>query len=222
MSLELKDVTKVYKNDVVAVENMNMVFEEGKFYVIMGPSGSGKSTLLNMIGTIETITKGNIYWNGQDYSQMKEKDKEQLRKEHIGFLFQGFYLNPYLNAVENVEVPLFLREEVKKKERRKRAEQLLEQFGLKERKKHFPEEMSGGEQQRVCMARALANNPDIILADEPTGNLDSENEINVLEHLKQLTKQGKLVIVVTHNELVKQYADEVVEMKKGKVQEKKL
>lgn len=213
--IKVNNIKKVYKNKVVAIEQMNAEFEAGKFYAVMGPSGSGKSTLLNMIGTLDSITDGSIYYDERDIGKMGEKEKTLLRKNKIGFIFQGFYLNPYLTARENVEVPLKLNEHISAKERKQKAEELLETFGLLDRKNHFPEEMSGGEQQRVCMARAMANQPDVILADEPTGNLDSENEKIVFEQLKKLSKQEKIVIVVSHNEIVRQYADEIIEMKKA-------
>ena len=204
------EVVKIYKNDVKVLNNISYEFEKGKFYAIMGRSGAGKSTLLNIIGTIDNATEGEIYINGNNINGLTEKEKAKLRMKNLGFVFQGFYLNPYLNALENVIVPMRINPEISKKERKKRAENLLERFGVKELADSLPSQMSGGEQQRVCIARALANNPDIILADEPTGNLDEENEKIVFSNLKTLAEQGHTVIAVSHNEGVKEYADEII------------
>lgn len=166
--------------------------------------------MLNIIGTIDNATEGEIYINGNNINGLTEKEKAKLRMKNLGFVFQGFYLNPYLNALENVIVPMRINPEISKKERKKRAENLLERFGVKKLADSLPSQMSGGEQQRVCIARALANNPDIILADEPTGNLDEENEKIVFSNLKTLAEQGHTVIAVSHNEGVKEYADEII------------
>lgn len=208
--VDVKKVVKIYKNDVKVLNNISYEFEKGKFYAIMGRSGAGKSTLLNIIGTIDNATEGEIYINGNNINGLTEKEKAKLRMKNLGFVFQGFYLNPYLNALENVIVPMRINPEISKKERKKRAENLLERFGVKELSDSLPSQMSGGEQQRVCIARALANNPDIILADEPTGNLDEENEKIVFSNLKTLAEQGHTVIAVSHNEGVKEYADEII------------
>ncbi|MCI8717038.1 MAG: ABC transporter ATP-binding protein [Lachnospiraceae bacterium] len=208
--VDVKKVVKIYKNDVKVLNNISYEFEKGKFYAIMGRSGAGKSTLLNIIGTIDNATEGEIYINGNNINGLTEKEKAKLRMKNLGFVFQGFYLNPYLNALENVIVPMRINPEISKKERKKRAENLLERFGVKELADSLPSQMSGGEQQRVCIARALANNPDIILADEPTGNLDEENEKIVFSNLKTLAEQGHTVIAVSHNEGVKEYADEII------------
>lgn len=208
--VDVKKVVKIYKNDVKVLNNISYEFEKGKFYAIMGRSGAGKSTLLNIIGTIDNATEGEIYINGNNINGLTEKEKAKLRMKNLGFVFQGFYLNPYLNALENVIVPMRINSEISKKERKKRAENLLERFGVKELADSLPSQMSGGEQQRVCIARALANNPDIILADEPTGNLDEENEKIVFSNLKTLAEQGHTVIAVSHNEGVKEYADEII------------
>lgn len=208
--VDVKKVVKIYKNDVKVLNNISYEFEKGKFYAIMGRSGAGKSTLLNIIGTIDNATEGEIYINRNNINGLTEKEKAKLRMKNLGFVFQGFYLNPYLNALENVIVPMRINPEISKKERKKRAENLLERFGVKELADSLPSQMSGGEQQRVCIARALANNPDIILADEPTGNLDEENEKIVFSNLKTLAEQGHTVIAVSHNEGVKEYADEII------------
>lgn len=209
-TVEVKKVVKIYKNEAKVLNDVSFEFEKGKFYAIMGRSGAGKSTLLNIIGTIDNATEGEVYINGNNINGLTEKEKAKLRMKNLGFVFQGFYLNPYLNALENVIVPMRINPEISKKERKKRAENLLEKFGVKELADSLPSQMSGGEQQRVCIARALANNPDIILADEPTGNLDEENEKIVFSNLKLLAEQGHTVIAVSHNEGVKEYADEVI------------
>lgn len=215
--IKAKNLNKTYPNGVCAVADFTKEFESGRFYAIMGSSGSGKSTLLNMLGSLDIPTQGVIYINEKDIAGMSEKEKAGLRMKNIGFIFQGFYLNPNLNALDNVIVPMLINPEYKdKKKREERASQLLEQFGMADRAKHYPKELSGGEQQRVCIARALANAPQIILADEPTGNLDEENERIVFETLKRLTGEGICVIAVSHNDEIKKYADEVIEMKKGK------
>ena len=194
------------------LENFSYTFESGKFYAIMGRSGAGKSTLLNIIGTIDSATDGEVLVMGKNVTGLKEKEKAVLRMKNIGFVFQGFYLNPYLNGEENVIVPMRINREIPSTDRKQIAEKLMADFGVENLKSSLPSQMSGGEQQRVCIARALANNPDIILADEPTGNLDEENEKIVFSYLKKLAEQGHTVIAVSHNEAVKDYADEIAEM----------
>ncbi len=208
--IEIKDIVKVYGNSTKVLNGFSYEFENGRFYAIMGRSGAGKSTLLNIIGTIDEATSGKVIIKGKDITDVNEREKGNIRNKQIGFVFQGFYLNPYLSALENVIVPMRINPEISAKDRKELALGLLEKFGAKELAMSKPSEMSGGEQQRVCIARALANSPQIILADEPTGNLDEENEKIVFEHLKTLAEQGHTVIVVSHNERVKDYADEVI------------
>ena len=219
-TVEVKKIVKIYKNDVKVLDNVSYEFEKGRFYAIMGRSGAGKSTLLNIIGTIDNATEGEVYINGNDVTSLSEKERAHLRMKNLGFVFQGFYLNPYLNSLENVIVPMRINPEISAKERKKRAEMLLDEFGVGELAESLPSQMSGGEQQRVCIARALANNPDIILADEPTGNLDEENEKIVFSNLKKLAEQGHTVITVSHNEGVKEYANEVIILN-GKIENEK-
>lgn len=207
-TVEVKDLVKSYNSETVVLDHVSRDFESGKFYAVMGRSGAGKSTLLNIIGTIDNATEGSVFIHGKDVTTLSEKEKANLRMKHLGFVFQGFYLNPYLNALENVIVPMRINPEIPAKERKERAEKLLAEFGVEKLAKSLPSQLSGGEQQRVCIARALANNPDIILADEPTGNLDETNEKIVFSYLKHLAEQGHTVIVVSHNESVKDYADE--------------
>lgn len=217
--IKLSGITKNYKNTGDVLKDINIEFEKGKMYGIMGPSGSGKSTLLNIIGTLEKASTGVVEILGNNLEGYGEKELCNLRAKHIGYVFQNFYLNPYLDAVENVMVPMKVNDEIEPKKRKELAEELLKRFGLEERMKHLKSQMSGGEQQRVAIARALANDPDIILADEPTGNLDEDNEVIIFETLKGLAESGKTVIVVSHNEIVKEYADEVVNIVKGKIVE---
>ena len=211
-TINVKNLSKTYDGKTMILEDFSYTFESGKFYAIMGRSGAGKSTLLNIIGTIDSATDGEVLVMGKNVTGLKEKEKAVLRMKNIGFVFQGFYLNPYLNGEENVIVPMRINREIPSTDRKQIAEKLMADFGVENLKSSLPSQMSGGEQQRVCIARALANNPDIILADEPTGNLDEENEKIVFSHLKKLAEQGHTVIAVSHNEAVKDYADEIVEM----------
>lgn len=213
-TIEVKDIVKEYENHVRVLNHFSYEFKKGKFYAIMGRSGSGKSTLLNIMGTIDSPTSGEILIDGTNIQGLNEKEKADIRLHQIGFVFQGFYLNPYLTAIENVMIPMRINPQIPPKERKVRALELLKYFGVEEKGESLPSKMSGGEQQRVCIARALANNPGIILADEPTGNLDEENEKVVFSYLKSLTTEGHTVIVVSHNERVKDYADELIEMRR--------
>ena len=218
--IEIKDGYKEYilKNKkVVALNNVSIKFEYGKFYAVMGPSGSGKSTLIQVLGCLEELTKGVVIIDSKLTNKMTEKEKNLLRNRKIGFIFQSFYLNNNLNVLENVLLPSYINKELLPKESRKRAMNLLKKLGLEERETHYPNELSGGEQQRVAIARAMINNPDIILADEPTASLDEENERYVYETLKKMSKEGKCIIVVSHNEKIGKFADEIVRIKEGKL-----
>ena len=213
--IEVIDGNKEYvknKEKIKILENINLKFESGKLYGIVGESGAGKTTLLNIIGTLDSFTSGKVLIDGQDVMQLKEDDRARLRMEKIGFVFQEFYLNPNMTVEENVEQPMFINEKYDKVSRRERTSKLIETVNLTPRKKHFPKELSGGEQQRVAIARALANEPDIILADEPTGNLDKENEKRIFEMLQSLSKVGKCVIVVSHSSKIEEYADQVIKL----------
>ena len=215
--LKMVGVSKSFPG-VKALDNVSYEFKPGKLYAIMGHSGSGKSTLMSILGLIETYTSGKITIDKKDISKLKDDELSDLRMKYIGFVFQDFYLDEHLKAYENVLLPMLINKEIKKEERKEKAIKLLTDLGLKDRINHFPKEMSGGEQQRVAIARSLANNPEIILADEPTGNLDEENEKLVFETLKDLAKKGKCVIVVTHSEEIKKYADEILKITKGKLE----
>ena len=217
--IELKNVSKEFKrkNETIkALDDISINFEAGKFYAIMGHSGSGKSTLLRLIGLIDKPTTGKIYINDKCMTNLNNTDLSKLRNDNIGFIFQDFYLDKYLTATENVTIPMLINKKYKnKKEIVTKSIELLEMLGLKNRINHYPREMSGGEQQRVAIARALANNPDIILADEPTGNLDIKNEKFIFENLKTLAKSGKCVIMVSHSKDAEQYAVEIIEISEG-------
>ena len=204
---------------IIAIDNVNLKIETGKMYVIMGHSGSGKSTLIQILGLLDNLSDGELYINGQEVSNYSENEKAELRMKEIGFVFQSFYLNPKLTAIENVMLPMYINKDILSKDRRKNALKLLTKFGLEKRVNHYPKELSGGEQQRIAIARALANNPSFILADEPTGNLDVKNEEIVYNTLRSLTNNGKAVVVVSHNDSIKKYADKVFYMNLGKLSE---
>ena len=218
--MNIENVTKIYRTkdeEIVALDNVSFSFESGKFYAIMGHSGSGKSTLIRILGLIDNFDKGNYTINNKNVKKLNDDDLSMLRMKTIGFIFQDFYLDENLKAYENVILPMIINKEINNKERKNKAIMLLEKVGLSNRVKHFPRQMSGGEQQRVCIARALANNPNYILADEPTGNLDENNESLVFSELKKLSNSGKCVIVVSHSKNVEDYADVLLEIKNGKL-----
>lgn len=210
----LENVLKCYVSEsgqqVKALNLVTYKFEVGKFYAIMGESGSGKSTLINILGLMDKATKGSVFLGGVDTRKCSDDELCKLRNEKIGFVFQNFYLNNKLTALENVLLPMYINGNVDLN----KAKDLLKTFNVLDRESHYPYELSGGEQQRVSLARALVNNPKYILADEPTGNLDSKNEDEVFNYLKDISKD-KCVIVVSHNEKIKNYADKVIYLEKG-------
>ena len=211
-----KDLVKIYNQKVTALKEVSITINQGEFIVVMGHSGSGKSTLLQMIGLLDLPTSGSIFINSRDVSKLPKNAVADVRQKSLGFVFQAFHLNPQLKAYENVMLPMLINPEYKNKaEMEKKAKELIDVVGLSERADHYPRQLSGGEQQRVAVARALANDPDFILADEPTGNLDSENEVVIFTLLKELAQQGKGIMVVSHNESVLEYADRVYYMKDG-------
>ena len=215
-SLSVKNLTKVYDNRVTALNNVSIDINEGEFIVVMGHSGSGKSTLLQMVGLLDSPTSGDVIINSNNVSSLKKNKIADIRMKTIGFVFQAFHLNPQLKAYENVMLPMLINPNFKNKaEMEERAKKLIEQVGLSERAVHYPNELSGGEQQRVAVARALANDPDFILADEPTGNLDTNNEAVIFTLLKELSKNGKGIMVVSHNDSIIEYADKIYYMKDG-------
>ncbi len=203
------------KEKIVLLNNINIKFEKGITYAIMGNSGSGKTTLLNILGTLDELTSGKLLIDGSEILKLKDDEKAYIRMKKIGFVFQEFCLNQYLNVQENIMQPMYINKEYDKNTRKQRVDKLIDMMGLSQRKKHYPKELSGGEQQRVAIARALANKPDIILADEPTGNLDKSNEEKTFEILKDLSKKGRCVIIVSHSNAVKEYADIVLNLEEG-------
>ncbi len=215
MGIELKNVTRVYKSNVEvrALDNVSLSVAPGEWLAIMGPSGSGKSTLVNLLGCLDRPTSGEIMIHGTQVSNMSAAELNRFRAEKIGFIFQQFHLIPYLTAVENVMLAQYFHSMTDKGE----ALAALERVGLGDRADHLPSQLSGGEQQRVCIARALINDPQIVLADEPTGNLDAQNEEIVLRKLRELHAQGRTIIMVTHDPAVARLADRLLELHHGKI-----
>ena len=220
-AIELKEISKIYNNSVVAVDNVSLTVNQGDFIAVMGQSGSGKSTLLQIAGLLDTCTSGQVIINGNDVSTLDKNAIADVRMENLGFAFQAFHLNAHLKLYENVMVPMLINDKfTSMNDMKEQAMRLIDSVGLTNRKEHYPFELSGGEQQRVAIARALANDPDFILADEPTGNLDSKNELMVFEELKKLCYLGKGVLVVSHNDAVIDFADKIYTMKDGVLGEK--
>jgi putative ABC transport system ATP-binding protein len=216
--IELKNVHKVYpmgEVSVPALRGINLTIHPGEFVAIMGPSGSGKSTLMHLLGCLDLPSDGVVQLDGKDITTLDEDTLAQIRGKKVGFVFQTFNLIPTLTAQENVELPLFF-QGVPREKRRARAAELLRKVGLDGRLHHKPAQLSGGERQRVAIARALANDPEIILADEPTGNLDSESGKAILELLAQLHREGKTIILVTHNPEAAAYAQRIVRIRDGR------
>lgn len=214
------ELSKTYRMDetyIQALDNINLSIEPGEFVAITGPSGSGKSTLLHILGCIDTPSSGKVFIKDMEVNKMSGRAREGLRLHELGFVFQHFYLLPTLSAYENIELPLS-EAGVSKKMRNNRISELLEAIGLSERAKHRPGQLSGGEQQRVAIARALANNPSIILADEPTGELDSANGRRVLELLTRINREyGKTIIVITHDDSVALRAMRIIKLQDGRM-----
>ena len=210
----LRNITKKYGNLVVN-RDISLSLEKGKFYVIRGRSGAGKTTLMNIMGLLDTPDLGEVLIDNIEVSHLKEKEKANIRMKHIGFVFQEFYLNETLKACENVMIPMMINPSLNKTDIKAKACEILDTLGLAQRVNHFPGELSGGEKQRVAIGRALANSPQYLLADEPTGNLDRDNETNILEILRNIARNQKTVIVVTHSERVLDYADHVFIMDEG-------
>ena len=210
--LEVKYVSKIY-GDLHALKEVNFQVRKGEWVAIMGSSGSGKSTIMNIIGCMDKPSIGEVILDGQDITKESQNSLTKIRREKIGLIFQQFHLIPYLTALENVMVAQYYHSIPDEQE----ALQALERVGLKDRAKHLPSQLSGGEQQRVCIARALINSPEIILADEPTGNLDEVNEKIVIEILKQLHKEGSTIIVVTHDLEVGDVAERKIILEYGKI-----
>jgi len=218
--IKLEDVWKIYhmgEVEVPALRGLNLEIYPGEFVAIMGPSGSGKSTAMNMIGCLDVPTRGHIFLEGRDISRLHESDLAQIRGKTIGFIFQTFNLMPGLTALENVMLPMTF-QGIPRHEREMRAEKLLNLVGLSDRINHKPTELSGGQQQRVAIARSLANDPEVILADEPTGNLDTKTGREVMEMLSNLHREEKKVIImVTHDQDISQYAERILHLRDGRI-----
>ena len=218
--VEVKDICKVYnpgENEVRALDHVSLSIEKGEFVAIIGQSGSGKSTLMNMLGCLDVPTSGKYYLNGRDVSTLTDDEQSDIRNREIGFIFQGFNLISNLTAQENVELPLIYRG-VPRKERNRLAVASLKMVGLSHRMDHKPNEMSGGQQQRVAIARAIAARPPVILADEPTGNLDSASSREILQILKELYKGGRTVILITHDNGIAAQAKRVIRILDGRIE----
>ncbi|WP_026560548.1 ABC transporter ATP-binding protein [Bacillus sp. J37] len=217
--IELTSITKSYKvgqDTLDVLKNINLTINNGEFVAIMGPSGSGKSTLMNVIGCLDNPTSGAYLLDEEDISTYKDEMLAKVRNLSIGFVFQQFQLLPRLSALKNVELPMVYAG-YKKKEREERAKQALEKVGLGERLNHLPNELSGGQKQRVAIARSIVNEPKIILADEPTGALDSKTSISIMEQFTQLNKEGTTVILVTHEQEVAEYANRIITVRDGMI-----
>ena len=216
---ELVEVSKIYRLgsvETIALMDINLKIYRGEYLAIVGPSGSGKSTLLNILGLLDKPSRGKVFLEGKDVSGLSDSEASNIRSRHIGFVFQMFNLVPWLSALENVELASSIAR-ISRKEAKKRARELLELVGLSHRMHHRPSQLSGGEQQRVAIARALVNNPSVLLADEPTGTLDSVTGAQIVRLLRDLTKQGVTVVAVTHNPDVASVADRTVKLRDGRV-----
>lgn len=217
--IQISDIQKVFTLDhvlVKAIKTMTLNIDKGEFVSIIGPSGSGKTTLLHILGCLSRPTSGSYLFDGIDVTHMNDQQLAGIRSKRIGFIFQSFNLLPSVSAVSNVSLPLIYNDTDIPK-RQQKAKEMLSSLGLSHRLKHYPNQLSGGEQQRVAIARALVCNPDIILADEPTGNLDTTNGMQIMEILSNLHKQGKTVIIVTHNEKIAKMTNRMICVEDGKI-----
>lgn len=218
--IELSQIRKTYymgSNSIEVLKSISLSIERNEYVALMGPSGSGKSTLMNILGCLDTPTSGNYFLNGKDVSKMPDDDLAEVRNNEIGFVFQQFNLLPRLTAAENVALPLIYAG-IGKKERTERAMEALRKVALADRSHHKPNELSGGQIQRVAIARALVNNPSLLLADEPTGNLDSKTSIEVMEIFGKIQAAGNTVVLVTHEEDIAEYAKRVVRLRDGNIE----
>jgi len=215
--IKLIDIEKYYKTgNVKALRGISLTITEGEYVYIKGPSGSGKSTLLHILGLLDVPTKGRYFFDGLDTKSLSKKQKSRLMRRHIGFVFQNFYLFPYLNVFKNVELPLSLIG-MHPKDRKERTEYILNKVGLYEKRYRMPNELSGGETQRIAIARAVVKSPKLILADEPTGNLDSKTGIKITELLESFNKEGKTLVIITHNPTLAQRGERIISLLDGKI-----
>ena len=220
MLIQLKEITKVYRTreiETTALDNVNIGIEKGEFVSVMGPSRCGKSTLLNIVGLLDKPTSGSVTIDGELTSELSDRALAALRNRRLGFVFQSFHLIPTLNVADNVELPLIYRKGVSASERRRLVEEVLEKVGLSHRTRHMPAQLSGGQRQRVAIARAIVGSPEIILADEPTGNLDSRMGAEVMDILHRLNREdGKTIVMVTHNEEQARQTDRIIRFFDGR------
>lgn len=219
MIIRTEQLTRIYHTEeieTVSLDTVDIVIEEGEFVAIMGPSGCGKSTLLNLIGLLDNPSSGKYYFSGTEVSKFSEKQRAGMRKANIGFVFQSFNLIDELTVSENIELPL-LYLGMTAATRKQKVDEVMERLGIGHRKKHFPQQLSGGQQQRVAVCRAIVTNPKLILADEPTGNLDSKNGEEVMSLLQQLNAQGTSIVMVTHSPAHAKHAKRVINMLDGKI-----
>lgn len=217
--IKTENLNKVYRTEEVetsALNNVNLHIKKGEFVSIMGPSGCGKSTLLNILGLLDDISSGSYLFDSQEMAKLKENGRSKVRKQNIGFIFQNFNLIDELNVFENIELPLIYNG-VSSSERKKKVNEILERMNISHRSKHFPQQLSGGQQQRVAVARALVTEPKLILADEPTGNLDSRNGNEVMELLTDLHAKGSTIVMVTHSAYDASFSQRTIELKDGQV-----
>jgi putative ABC transport system ATP-binding protein len=217
--IRTENLTKIYRTEEVettALNNVNLHIQKGEFVSIMGPSGCGKSTLLNILGLLDDISKGSYLFDGQEMAQLKEAGRSNVRKQNIGFIFQNFNLIDELNVFENIELPLIYNG-IASSERKKKVEEIMDRMNILHRAKHFPQQLSGGQQQRVAVARALVTEPKLILADEPTGNLDSRNGNEVMELLTDLHAKGATIVMVTHSSYDASFSQRTIELKDGQI-----
>ena len=222
--LRTSNLQKIFRTEEVettALNNVNIHVQKGEFVAIMGPSGCGKSTLLNIIGLLDNPSEGELFFDGQEIASFKERQRTNLRKGNIGFVFQSFNLIDELNVFENIEMPLVYLK-MSSKERKERVQKVMERMQIAHRAKHFPQQLSGGQQQRVAIARAVVANPKLILADEPTGNLDSRNGAEVMNLLRQLNEEGTTIVMVTHSAEHAEYAHRVINLFDGHVVTEKI
>ncbi|MDR2774167.1 MAG: ABC transporter ATP-binding protein [Tannerella sp.] len=219
--IKVENITKIFRvNEIetVALDQVSLQVTQGEFVSIMGPSGCGKSTMLNIMGLLDQPTEGAILINGTDVSEMKDKQLAHFRNQTLGFIFQSFHLIPALNVLDNVELPMLYGENISAKEQRKRALDALEKVELSHRLKHFPRQLSGGQCQRVAIARSLVSNPAVILADEPTGNLDSKMGAEILDLLLNLNSEGTTIVMVTHDDRIAKKTHRIIRLLDGKIQ----